>query len=72
VPYVTGGDGRLSRRGDACDLHIADLDAATQPPSLGGDSSRRLRGSFVEWSDAPFEILLQRLVERLRCAVVPP
>ena len=65
MTHVARGNGCLAGRGDPGDLHIADLEASTQPALLRGDTPCCVRGPFVEGNDSALEILLEGFVEGL-------
>lgn len=63
MPNVSRGESRPAGGGDACDLHITDVEASSSALLLRGDVSGSGRGRDVERLDASLEILADKLVE---------
>jgi hypothetical protein len=64
VPEIARGECRLSYRGDAGDLHIADLQRSTCALPGGCDRAGGDGSWFVKGLDPSFELLSQQVVER--------
>ena len=56
-------DGCFARDGDPCDLSVADLNTAAEPPALGSEFSRGFRGHIIEGKHTAVEIVHEHLYE---------